>query len=210
MKRALPVNEILRTAEKSIQELVTDASKSGDYDEVVLLASIAQTLRDLQSRESLADGAGGKNLGYASSPMTAVNPAVARSGPGGKRTPKKKKGVPSYPRFFRQGDNLVKIGWSKKSRTEYQQKAPFSVLGSLVCALVKAAHDGRIVSMEKVLPIMDEQAGTELLSYQVYLCLALLRDRGLVVQHGRQGYSVGEPSLLESSLKQVWQELPSK
>jgi hypothetical protein len=36
-----------------------------------------------------------------------------------------------YPSFVREGDNLVKIGWSKTQKAEYEHKSPKRLLAVL-------------------------------------------------------------------------------
>jgi len=66
-------------------------------------------------------------------------------------------------------------------------------------------------SKTKVRPAMDfvfdGAVDGDAPGYQFYVCLAWLRSVGLVVQHGRQGYTVPEPSKLKASVGAAWSAL---
>jgi hypothetical protein len=64
--------------------------------------------------------------------------------------------------------------------------------------------------MEEVLPLNNPGDGSELPSYQVYLSLAWLRAEDLIVQHGRQGYSLPPGSDLERESERRWGELKTR
>ena len=79
-----------------------------------------------------------------------------------------------YPKFVREGDNLVKIGWSKSQRAEYEHKSPKRLLAVLCESLTSA--NGKRIMMDKVLPLKDPVTGSAFPDYQSYLCLAWLRS----------------------------------
>ena len=59
-------------------------------------------------------------------------------------------------------------------------------------------------TMEDVLPLFDADSGREVPSYQAYLVLAWLRSAGVVVQHGRQGYSLEKGTDLDAVVERQW------
>jgi len=113
-----------------------------------------------------------------------------------------------YPRFVREGDNLVKIGWSKSQKAEYEHKSPKRVLAVLCDSLTGA--NGKRIMMDKVLPLKDPVTGSAFPDYQSYVCLAWLRSAGLVIQHGRQGYSLPKGIEFEKSVEALWANLPTR
>jgi hypothetical protein len=46
---------------------------------------------------------------------------------------------PQYPRFKREGETLVKIGWSKSDWATYEHRSPRDVLDRLVAAIKRVA-----------------------------------------------------------------------
>jgi hypothetical protein len=178
--------DILAQAEKALRELAAKAVESGEYTNVLKITSWAKGVQEL---------VGGK----APPPPPPVK---------GKKRSAPAKPKAEYPRFFRKGDTLVRIAWSKRQRSEYQHKAPHSVVLVTADAVIKAGKDGRIFSTEDFLPV-HETDGSEVPSYQVYLVIALLKLVGLIDQHGRQGYSVPRLDEFKDALKGVWEKLPT-
>lgn len=113
----------------------------------------------------------------------------------------------TYPKFLRDGDQLIKIGWSKKEKAQYEHKAPKSVLGPLLQSLLAAGGDGHRFTTDDVLPLGEAGDGLEIPSYQSYLCIAWLRSEELIVQHGRQGYSLPQPDRFAASVEESWERL---
>jgi hypothetical protein len=115
-----------------------------------------------------------------------------------------------YPLFHRDGEQLIKVGWSKSSRDEYEHKAPKASVMALALALETAGKNRRKFTMDKVIPVQDAKSGEAVPDYQSYLALAWMRDElKLVVQHGRQGYTLATESLV-SKTEQSWAILPAR
>ncbi|MGA2498391.1 MAG: hypothetical protein ABSH20_11655, partial [Tepidisphaeraceae bacterium] len=108
-----------------------------------------------------------------------------------------------------EGDSLVKVGWSKSERAEYEHKCPRSVLPLLAAAIAKAGANGKRFGMDKVLPLNDAE-NHEVPAYQAYLALAFLRSIGLLDQHGRQGYTLAIRSDPMTTIDKQWEALPSR
>ena len=98
----------------------------------------------------------------------------------------------------------MKIGWSKKERSEYEHKAPRRVVDALTAAITPRSANGKLFTVDDLLPLKDPQDGGDLPGYQVYVALAWLKSARLVKQHGRRGYSVASPSKIEVSVGQQW------
>ena len=105
------------------------------------------------------------------------------------------------------GQTLVKVGYSKSDRREYEHRSPREVLDRLTSLVTKLGAGGRRFTTEQILPPGEDQLA-DLPSYQVYLCLALLVRTGLLVRHGRQGYTVPEGADLKQAVDQAWSNLP--
>ena len=120
-----------------------------------------------------------------------------------KRAPKKGQ----YPQFYREGDYLVKVAWSKKERGEYQHKAPRRVAELLATAIRQHSGNGRLFTSEDIFPLKDPQGGGDVPSYQAYAALAWFRQSGLVQPHGRRGYTVKKNGRLSELLAAAWEHL---
>jgi len=181
--------KLIRQCETELRSLLAAAADAGDYEKVLKLTSWAQQLAALVAS---ADGS-----------TMLRKPAITTPVSSAKRAAKGK----DYPRFGRRGESLVKVGWSKREKNEYEHKAPKRAVDLLVSALVRTGINGRIFQANDILPLADPDEGTEIPVYQVYLSLAWLRGLGLVDQHGRQGYSVTKPKELMATVEGAWHSL---
>jgi hypothetical protein len=166
------------------------------YDDVAAIASISRRLHGLVGRdaEETNDFADEVNLGDGSTAQRGSTRRRVRA--------RRQKGA--YPKFLRDGDRLVKVGWSKKEQAEYQHRAPRKAIDALVVALAGVGADE--FAMDSILPIVDDH-GAEVPSYQAYLGLAWLRSWGAVRRESRGGYVVHPQRLMDSELASRWQAL---
>lgn len=222
MDRLSVGRELLSTAEAGLRDLGAKAAKSGDYDEVMLIADVAKGLHDLATRiespngrmptSTTLNGALSRQAGpedvkdVAKSGLTRGRKTAAKSGKKSRRSTRKN----GYPRFLRRGNDLVKIGWSKGSAKEYQHKAPHSVLVAVAKSLCEKAPSGEVLSTDEFLPTELPESGEEIPAYQAYVCLAWLRSTGLVNQKGRQGYSLSDAESLTERIEEEWSRMRSK
>ena len=195
--------DMLKKLESGLQELVAEAAKAADYESAMQLTSCARQIAALIARMGSPAGVS----------ETAVPPvdSLATAAPSQKgQTGRKSKALISreYPKFFRQGDDLIKVGWSKREKKEYQHKAPQKILLLVAAQVAKVGFSGKLFTTDQLLPVIDPSDGGEVPGYQAYVCLAWLRNAGLVQQHGRQGYTVPKTESFDSSLEECWQQLP--
>lgn len=175
----------LAKCEADLRALVASAADSGDYDAVLRITSWAKQI------SSMSGGA----------PTSVPEKRPATEGTK-KATPR-----PAYPRFVRRADQLIKIGWSKREKSEYEHKAPRLMALALARAAAEAGKDGRIFQINALLPLSDPKDGSEIPDYQVYLVIAWWRSAGLLDQHGRQGYSISNASQLHQAVESAWAKL---
>jgi hypothetical protein len=173
----------LAKCESELRALLAQAASSGDYDAVIKLTSWARAIAGLMS----------------GTPTSVTE--------GSKAAPKRKASGTAYPRFERRGDSLVKIGWSKREKTEYEHKAPMGAVALVADKVRKKGADGRIFQISGLLPCESTDGETIVPDYQVYLVVAWWRELGLLEQHGRQGYSLPKPSDFAKSVEQASTQL---
>lgn len=130
------------------------------------------------------------------------------------RRPSSRAGFPAtglpgtgYPRFAREGDDLVKVGWSKSRDDEYAQRADRSQVEAVSSWLADRGPTSAPISIDDILAIRETD-GSEIPSYQVYVVLAWLRQQGLVERIGRKGYAVTDTHQLGDNLAKHWNALP--
>lgn len=179
----------IRQCETELRGLLAAAADAGDYEIVLKLTLWAQQLAALTVS---TDGS-----------TSLRKPTIVAPDSSVKRVVKGK----DYPRFGRRGESLVKVGWSKREKKEYEHKAPKRVVDLLASALVRTGANRRIFQASDILRLADPDDGNEIPAYQVYLALAWLRSLGLVDQHGRKGYSITKPKELVATADGAWHSL---
>ena len=62
--------------------------------------------------------------------------------------------------------------------------------------------------MDELLKAVHARNGDEdIPSYQAYAAVSWLKQTGMLLQHGRQGYTVVRPQTFHESVKTAWQAL---
>lgn len=196
--------QAVRHCETQLRTLIAEASAAGDYDAVDRLTAWARTLRGMQSSAPVS------SVGWAV-PTTPSEGATGGSSAGAPPAPRtrhtaKRNAKPDYPRFSRQRNDLVKTGWSKKDKQEYQHRAPWVVVEALARRLNEKR--GEVFTSDDIFPVTNSD-GTDVPSYQAYLCLAWFRFEGLVVQDGRQGYYVSIDTDVLAAALERWESIAS-
>ena len=195
-------NKVVVCAEASLRTLAEQALEARAYAEVAHIASLADALRGVAERsEATVDSA-----------PAAVNVASLRSELPVRRAKRSLKSPArarrGYPRFERDGDKLVKIGWSKKSREEYEHRAPRAAVEAFTQFLASKVPTGEKFLIEDLLPVGNGADG-ELPSYQVYLTLAWLRELGAVKKVGREGYIL-QKDTVNGGLDELWEQTEAR
>jgi len=214
---------VLADAEQRLRELVGSAAAAGEYDAIQRITNWARTLGALaqqaqqpgtaESEPAVEGAATPSGVAEVIRSTTVSTPPESDFGDGERISslavphPKRLSVKDEYPKFFRRGDQLLKIGWSKKAKEEYEHKAPRWVVDALTAAIARRSRSRKLFMVEDLLPLKDPQAKSEIPSYQAYVVLAWFKVSGLVNQHGRRGYSVRNGSRLADAVAASWQQL---
>jgi len=203
---------ILRRAEAELRRLMAEAAEEGAYDVLRHLTSLAQTLSDLAGSAATARAG--------TTPRTDLLPSEAARSHKGAARPRKDVSLKGkrrratarsgYPKFKRLGDDLVKIGSSRRDKKEYHHRAPKRVLLLLVDALLGAGGKGQLITSDDFLPVRDPEDNSDVPSYQSYLALGWLVQVDLAQRHGRQGYTLDAPESLRERVEELWRQLPTR
>jgi hypothetical protein len=191
---------VLESCDAELRKITEAALAEGDYDAVMLLT---KTLKELAVVRS------GPHNGPFKPKLDTIDVTqddASQSATKSRADPSAKKAVDRYPRFRRDDMQLVKIGWSKKTRSEYEHRAPFTVVRSVTENLAGRMGDGRISRVEDLAP-MTAEGGSVTPSYQTYLSIAWLRSEGLVNRVGRKGYTNSAPDELVERAERRWAEM---
>ena len=193
---------ILGGAERELVKLAAEAGDARAYAEAAALMDAARRVQQI-GEETLADPGDGTPDPVVVPSETGTRPPAGNA-PTHRPAVAKKRRKSEYPQFLRDGDSLVKIGWSKSEGAEYEHKCPKRVLDVLVGECARVAGPGKRFVMDKLLPLRDPAGGGDLPGYQAYVGLAFLRHAGLVQQHGRSGYSIPKPKTLVTDAAVAW------
>jgi hypothetical protein len=113
--------------------------------------------------------------------------------------------------FVREGTDLVKVGRSRSSPELYEHRAPRALVDRVVKAVMATGTTGKRFSADAVLKQIDGVRGVATVpTYQVYVVLAWLKWSGLVIQHGRQGYTVASPRQFSDLVWSAWEQLGTR
>ena len=194
---------LLRQSESSLRQLIEAALRDQRYADVAEIAALADGLSRLlepTSGRTQDSGQVSPSLEATRSPPVV---AASRKQKASRKTSSSRSG---YPRFRRDGDRLVKIGWSKKNKSEYEHRVPRSAVDAFLGKLTSTVKPGRVFEVESLLPVTD-QAGDEVPAYQVYVTLAWLRDVGVIEKKGRDGYVVEDSDTTRRGVDDYWKQL---
>ena len=194
------VIEAFAECSRRLRSAIAEAAIEAEPEQLTRLVGWLQQIQLILRQTDLAAGTGTPGDGVAEAALTTSSTA-------GKGSSRKAKGATAYPRFFKDGDSLVKVGWSKKEGNEYEHKAPKSAITALAAALNQAGQRKRRFTVDQLLPVRNPTSGEDVPDYQIYLALAWLRDCvKLVDQHGRQGYTL-KPGSLAEQIETHWNSL---
>jgi hypothetical protein len=209
---------ILWAADQSLRELMQEAISEQSYGDVAAIAAIAQGINAIIEAPKPSTGG---------TPPSAVAIAQATTSPKPKarsvlvkkrakrrvRVIKARRIAPTpdgYPKFEREGDRLVKIGWSKRDGRVYEHRAPRAVLWQFLNAIAGAPSSGGTMpfTMDAALPVQTDDG--ELPSYQAYMALAVLREAGLIRKVGKNSYALTAAANANDAVGPVWESLPTR
>jgi hypothetical protein len=187
-----------------------------DEDRLERLADLGRLARELdrlaESRpKPAATGAEGsaKQSASLSSPAARLAPSTPPTvpAPAADRSAAPERGAASrrhgrYPAYERRRNLLVKVGWSKKSRQEYEHKAPREVIDGMLAALEGRAGSPSFAVEE--LGDVRGLGGEAAPSYQVYLVLGWLREIGVLHRRGRANYELANGRVNRDVVEQAW------
>jgi hypothetical protein len=192
--------EKLWECEADLRRLLAEAANEGDYPSVLRITEWARAI------SALAAEAGNDPPGASDPAPPRKSPVASEVVAGNGRKPRSK--TDKYPQFFRRGDELVKVGWSKKDRKEYCHRAARRAIDAVALSVRQVGTKGRMFTGDKLLPLKDTIDGARIADYQAYVALAWLKQLGIVEQHGRKsGYTLVPDKQIDSIVMAAWPEL---
>lgn len=199
MGKVQAARDFVEAAEQQLRELIAKAAIDGEYAAIAKLAEAAEALRN--TTKALEGAEPTRQTASA----TVDDPTI--SAPANISVETVRRTTKEYPRFERQGDRLIKVGWSKKDRAEYEHRTDKDVASAVSLYLADVPKD-RAFRMDELLPIQIDE--NEVPLYQAYLVLAWLRDRGLIGKQGKDGYQWLVGDFNEPAFEAAWGETPRR
>lgn len=180
-------------AEEKLQFVITESAKDAHYAVSKAASAVAESIREIRDRLTTKD-----------EPPTSPSPRSSSASQMKIATHAARR--PAYPRFYRRGDQLIRVAYSRRGKKEYSHKAPRTVLELMAAAMSELGKDGRVLTTDQLLP-MATSDGNAVPDYQSYVCIAFLKEAGLIDQHGRQGYSIPRLAQFKESVISSWHNL---
>lgn len=203
---------ILNDASAKLRALMEVAIRSQRYRQLAALAKIAAgvaALRDnslfAEPSESMPRDVGHKATENRDGGGLVIDHAATAARGNSSFSAGRAKGR-DYPFFKRDGERLVKVGWSKKDASEYEHKAPHAAVLA-VCGALRSMKKN--FAIEEMLPLKDAD-GVEVPSYHVYMVVAWLRQLGLVDRNGNDGYTARREHLGNEDVARIWHSLTER
>ncbi len=106
----------------------------------------------------------------------------------------------AYPKYSLRLDVLIKTGLSRDRRTEYEHAVPKSEFDEIVARLDE-------LTSRKTFVVEDVLKTAKCPSYQVYLVIAFLKERGILVAPRRGLYAFRRPKEFTADTKTNWDSL---
>lgn len=185
-----------------IRAMAHQALDDGSIADVEPIARLAEYIEREVTRLEASSGP-------ASAPRSAASTSSSKKKSAAGRAPSKaakpRRKVPlatMYPRFERDGDRLIKIGWSKKAREEYEHRAPKAAVDAVVHRLETGTTSDQVFAIDDLMPISQGDEN-DVPGYQVYIIMAWLREAGVVHKRGRDGY-VKNGVALQDAVSEHW------
>jgi hypothetical protein len=202
--------KILGDTEMSLRVLIERALSANQYAEVATLARIVDAVARLRGAGDVQPSTPIRNPTGPEQASDNRRHVESISATGRSKAPRSRRTKPDeFPRFERDGDKLVKIGWSKRDERVYEHRAPRDVVFLVSTAISTKVKPKAVFAMEQILPVNDS-TGTEVPSYQAYLALAWLRSLGLVQRKGKEGYALADGALDNTKLQRLWTSVPDR
>ena len=198
---------VLRTAEESLRDLIRQAMDDQRYSEIKDVAELADGVAKLIRGEPVENR-----------PVLMTRDTPARYEVKGSPPPPTTKKKPArrkrskksdYPWFGRDGDRLVKVGWSKKNKKEYEHRVSRDLVQVFATHLLTNVSDSEVFDVEGLLPVIDS-SGDEVPAYQVYVALAWLRSINVIEKKGRDGYVLRQPTAISGDMNEIWNSLRTR
>jgi hypothetical protein len=205
MERLSRIFREVEMLDHDVRAEIAGAAGEGKFEEVSALTAIAKEIAEIAARWRSSTVAGA-----IVPPPIAVDHAQRSAGNSRQAIGRLQEHQRSYPQFLREKNNLVKVGWSSQDREGYEHRVSKALVDVICRAVAETGKTGRRFKMDEVVSATTKSGNAVPLSYQIYAVVAWLKWAGMVVQHGRQGYTLVRPRSFSAALETAWLSLPQR
>lgn len=209
MSGDLRLRKLIADLDGAARSEIALAAGEGRFDELPQLTPMAKEIAALAARWPCDASPAPMALSQPEATTEASVPAAPRGETTPQSSTKLKKS--DYPKFLREKHELVKLGWSPREKGPYEHRVPKGGVDAVVSAVASKGKAGHRFTMDEILKALAGSKNAEQVpSYQTYAVVSWLKWAGMVLQHGRQGYTVVRPQTFASSIESAWQSLPQR
>jgi hypothetical protein len=201
--------KLIANLDESARNEIALAAGDGRFDELPQLTSIAKEIAGLAARWPFEASHSREQPARISVVETPAMPTTLVGEVAPRAAAKLRKS--DYPQFLREKHDLVKLGWSPREKGPYEHRVPKAGVDAVASAVASKGKAGHRFTMDEILKgLASGKRDEQVPSYQAYAVVSWLKWAGMVLQHGRQGYTVVRPQTFASSIETVWQSLPQR
>ena len=202
------IKQLIADLDEAARREIVSAASEGRFDELLSLATLAQEIAALAARWRR-----GLQNEQPATPITddTTSPPIIVETVSKSRKMDRKVTKADYPQFLREKQDLVKLGWSHRKKGPYEHRVGKAAVDAISTAVTALGNAGHRFTMSEILKALNGAKGAgPIPSYQMYAVVSWLKWAGMILQHGRQGYTVIRPQTIASSIKTAWQSLPER
>jgi hypothetical protein len=209
MDGELRLRKLIADLDGAARSEIALAAGEGRFDELPHLTPMAKEIAGLAARWPFKASPTPSAPARTEAPEDPAMPTALRGEAAPRASAKLKK--TDYPQFLREKLDLVKLGWSPREKGPYEHRVPKAGVDAVASAVVSKGKSGHRFTMDEILKALASAKSAEQVpSYQTYAVVSWLKWAGMVLQHGRQGYTVVRPQTFASSIETAWQSLPQR
>jgi hypothetical protein len=209
MQSDMRLQRMIADLDGAARREIATAAGEGRFDELAVLAPMAKDIAALASRwpcDAPPSPAASGQIESRAKPTPQTSLRIEASGPASSKLRKR-----DYPQFLRERLDLVKLGWSPREKGPYEHRVPKPAVDAVSSAVAAKGKAGHRFTMDEILKALTSSKTVEAVpSYQTYAVVSWLKWAGMVLQHGRQGYTIVRPQTFSTSIETAWQSLPQR
>lgn len=194
--------------ENRLSEQIRAAIDKRDYSDLAGLAAVSQKVHEAIDQIRRQVDSSAKAPAPAPAPRRAAKgrKAKAKADAPAPDKPKRRRQASKrgYPKFSRQGDNLVKTEWNNVKKGEQRHRVAFATVSQLVGAV---NDNGGRMFRKNLLQAVTGADGKKLPMHQLYIVLGWLLSSKAIVKKGRGDYHPDYKKLTPMALRQSFEGL---